>query len=426
MTNDSPSHKPASRRFQSPPSLFRICAAMGSTFERDSLLKLILRLTMKEQRAQQGSILLLDKGSDQLKMLASRGLPREVAESGYIPRQGSIAEWVIRHNKPLLLKDVHGDRRFTSIASQRAIRSSMCVPLRVKGKVIGTINISRTCRETFTDQDLDALIILATQAAVSIENARLHEENIQAARLAAIGRTAAAISHGTKNMLTGLKGGIGILEMGCSQENWEIVRQSFELIKRNTERISLLVLDMLEFSKDRTPERTNVSISQVISEVFTNLFYLAKEVQVRLLQRVVPGSETLYVDPTLIYRALLNLVSNGIESIRDTSPDGGEVEVVVERAGAELPVVRRCFNRSQGEFDLIHVRDTGAGIPPDQMPELFQPFSSFKGSKGTGLGLAVTRKIAREHGGDVVVESNTGAQTVFTIVLPVVSREPGF
>ena len=75
---------------------------------------------------------------------------------------------------------------------------------------------------------------------------------------------------------------------------------------------------------------------------------------------------------------------------------------------------------ARGRFYLIHVRDTGTGIAKDDLEGLFLPFQSSKGSKGTGLGLAVTRKIAREHGGEVAVASTVGRGTTFTIVLPAV------
>lgn len=406
--------------FRALPSLFRICMAMGSTLELDKLLTLILQLTMKELRAQQGSILLLDAEHDQLKMLASRGMPREITRRGYIPRKGSIAEWVIENDKPLLLNDVQkDDKRFTSIVKGRPIYSSMCVPLRAKDTVIGTINITRTRRAQFGDVDLDALVVLATQAAVSIENARLFEENLQAERMATVGRTVAAISHCTKNMLTGLKGGAAVIEMGCKQEDWALVEQGWEMVKRNTDRVSLMVLDMLDYSKERVPTRVAVDLPRLIDEVFMTVTHAAQQAHVRLTSQVAPACRVVHADSNQVYRALLNLVTNAIDAIRETPVEEGQVEIKAERVRAKSAAGRRYLPQADGEIDLIHVRDTGIGIAEEHMPSLFQPFFSSKGSKGTGLGLAVTRKIAREHGGDVVVESQRGKGCVFTVVLPV-------
>lgn len=424
------SRKNASRRAdssQSHPSrsLFRICTAMTSTLELGKLLDLILRLTMEELHAQQGSILLFDESSDQLKMLAARGMPREITERGYIPRKGSIAEWVIEHNEPLLLKDVENDPRFTSIAKGRRIHSSMCVPLRAKGRVIGTINITRTHREEFTQRDLETLVILATQAAVSIENARLYEKSLEAERMATIGRTVAAISHCTKNMLMGLKGGAAIIEMGCEQKNWDLVRQGWDMVKRNTDRIALMVLDMLEYSKERSPARSVIETSRLFEDVISGVSYLAQQLGIRLAYRVENGCEAIYADYDQLYRALLNLATNAVDAVRESGIEDGVVELKAECVGGDSPVVRRCMPRAQGRFYLLHVRDNGPGIPPEDLASIFEPFFSRKGSKGTGLGLAVTRKIAREHGGDVTVESQLGRGTVFSLVLPAIEPPEG-
>ncbi|MBM3334620.1 GAF domain-containing protein [Candidatus Sumerlaeota bacterium] len=406
--------------FQALPSLFRICTAMGSTLELRSLLKLILRLTMEQLRAHRGSILLYDQASDQLRMLAARGMPREIVKRGYIPRKGSIAEWVIENDKPLLLDEIRENSPFTSIARAMRIHSAMCVPLRAKGKIIGTINISRTRRERFTEQDLDVLVVLATHAAMSIENARLYEENLRAERLAAVGRTVASISHDMRNMLMGLKGGAKLVEMGLKDKSWEIALQGWEIARRASSRIELLMLDMLDYSKERVPSRTNVQLPRLVNEVFNTLSYLAEQEAVRLVSQLDPACASVYADSNQLYRALLNLVTNAIEAIRDKRSGGGEVAIVTERVNDDSPLVPRHLRKAEGQFDLIRVRDNGPGIPPELLPNIFQPFFSSKGSKGTGLGLAVTRKIAREHAGDLLVETEVGQWTIFTLALPVV------
>jgi len=401
------------------PPLFRICTAMGSTLDLHDLLELILHLTLEELGAQQGSILLLEENGERLRMLASHGLPPEVAARGYMPRQGSIAEWVIQHNEPLILNDVGRDPRFTSIATGRRIRSSMCVPLRAKGRVIGTINTTRAEGDEFRAEDLRTVLILATQAAVSIDNARLYERSLAAERMATLGKTVAAISHCTKNMLTGLKGGISIVDMGRRQRNWGLVEQGLEMARRNTEHISSLIFDMLEYSKDRKPSRAPFVAAELIDEVFAGVSYAAQNARIDFRSRVDPACQTIRADAHQIYRALLNLVANAVEAIQMKPVHEGEVEIAVEEMPADAPLVSECLADRKGRFVAVRVRDTGVGIAAGDRDGIFTPFFSSKGSKGTGLGLAVTRKIAREHGGEVTFESQPGQGTTFSLLLPV-------
>lgn len=398
---------------------------MGSTLDLHELLDLILSLTLKEFEASQGSILLLDKKNDQLKMLAAKGLPDEVMQRGYVPRKGSIAEWVIEHDTPLILGDVSKETRFTSIAEERDIRSSVCVPLRAKGDVIGTINLTRTRENPFKEDDLGALVILAAQAAVSIENARLFEENLRAARLATIGQTTASISHDIKGVLTGLKGGAAVLEMGKERQDWKLIEQGWGLVKRGTDKIALMVLDMLDYCKDRRPVRSMCRTADLIREVFEGVEHAAHNARVELDSRIAPECETLYADYNQVFRAVLNLVTNAIDAIRESLSTSGRVEILVDRIAGDSPEIANRIPGTAAEFTVIRVRDNGQGIPPELVEEVFQPFVSSKGSRGTGLGLAVTQKVAREHGGGISVQSNIEEGTIFSLFLPISYSEAG-
>jgi signal transduction histidine kinase len=398
--------------------------AMGSTLDRDELLDLILRLTTEELQADQASILLLDEDSDQLRMLAALGLPRQVVEQGYIPRKGSIAEWVIKNDEPLILNDIASDARFTSVATSRAIRSAMCVPLRAKGKVIGTLNISRRYNGEFGESDLHKMVILATQAAVSIENARLLERNLQAQRMAMIGEMAAGISHCTRNMLTGLKGGAGIIEIGIQKQDWSYAQKGLGMVRRNTDHIANLVLDMLDYSKDRKPDGRLFELDRLIDEIIHDLACSLEGQPIQLAARIDPSCRRIHGDSDQIHRALLNLAGNAVDAIL-LGPGEGRIEIVAERLAADSPLLRKCRpadgNRA---FCAVHVRDTGGGIPAEHVGRIFESFFSSKGSRGTGLGLPVSRKIAREHGGDLVFETLPDKGSTFSLILPAPAVAP--
>jgi signal transduction histidine kinase len=390
-------------------SIFAVCQAISSTLELEPLLDLVLTLATEELLADQGSVLLIDRSSDELKMLATRGMPREVADRGYIPRKGSIAEWVIDHEDPLILDDdLKSDARFSSIARERGFRSSMCLPLQAKGRVIGTLNITRSkSGKRFGPQDLNTAQIMASQAALAIENARLHSEVLQATRLATLGQTVSGISHCIKNILTGLRGGMTVAEIAMESNDTELREKGWGMLKRNIERISLLVLDMLDFSKSRQPARGLVDPAELINDVVEAAAPQAQEAEVMLRLELDHGATPLNVDSDQIFRCLLNVITNAI----DASPSHGEVVIRTSRVEMEPA-------EGTSALTVIEVSDHGAGIPKHLVDKIFDPFYSTKGSKGTGLGMPVTRKIIEEHQGALEIQSEPGVGTKVRIVLP--------
>ncbi len=401
-------------------TLLEICQAIGSSLELNEVLDTILKLTVREVNASSGSILLYDSGSDELKMLASLGLPSEVMERGYIPRRGSIAEKVIATNEAMILSDkVDETKGVRSMDGVQKIRSSMCVPLRAKGAVIGTLNLNRydAAFGPFQNEDRDDVITLASQAAISIENARLLNLYLEQERMAAIGQTVAGISHCVKNMLTGLRGGLGLVELAQQAENWDANEKGLGLLRRSVERVSLLVLDMLDFSREKEPLRRNANLNKIISEVLEITSYKADKKEIEQSIEIDDSCESINVDPDQLFRCLLNLVENSVDAI----DKGGQVvvrgvsiaeEETAQYFGSEIDV------KKLGHVVRISVEDNGQGIDSENLESIFQPFFSTKESKGTGLGLAVTKKIIEEHGGQVTVDSEVGKGTMFHMIIP--------
>ncbi len=399
-------------------NLLEVCLAIGSTLELEPLLDKIMGLMIADLMAHQGSILLFDRETDQLKMLASRGLPPHITKNGYIPRKGSIAEYVIEHNEPLMLNDTVDDARFSSVDGRSEIVSSMCVPLRAKGAVQGTINLNRLApAEPFGESHKEAAMILATQAAISIENARLYEANLQAERLATVGQTVAGVSHSMKSIITSLRGGVTICEEARTDRDWDTMDKGWGLVMRNMQRLSSMAMEMLDYSKEnRETVKEEFEVEPVIRETFATVGSKAEIKNVELSSSIDIGAETLCGDQDQTFRAVLNLVENAIDAIDADS--GGTVDVSVHMVkpgnGHAIPI---DIGQSLGAV-FIEVTDNGPGISDENKAKIFAPFFSTKGSKGTGLGLASTQKIIREHGGEIILESEPGAGAKFTIVLP--------
>ncbi|NOZ64232.1 MAG: HAMP domain-containing histidine kinase [Caldiserica bacterium] len=173
------------------------------------------------------------------------------------------------------------------------------------------------------------------------------------------------------------------------------------MVRRNTDRIRDLVLDMLFYAKPRKPEYQSVDVNKIVQEICELLENKAKEKEVKLEWIPASPSKEVSVDPKGIYRCLLNLVSNAL----DACETGDKVTVRVEIA-------------EEKGFLYIAVSDTGYGIPEDKLEDIFTPFKSSKGYGGTGLGLAVAHKIVSEHNGTISVESEVGKGTTFLVSIP--------
>ena len=164
-------------------------------------------------------------------------------------------------------------------------------------------------------------------------------------------------------------------------------------------------MDMLSFSKERQPEVEPANINDVVAEVEEMLGGRASERGVRLTFEPVEGLPLLLFDPEGIQRACLNVIGNAIDA-SETSERG-----VVQ--------VSTFYNVEEKEVGVT-VDDNGPGIPAEELQAVFTLFHSEKGSRGTGLGLPVSQKILREHGGDVIAESNPGKGCRFILKWPAI------
>ena len=235
---------------------------------------------------------------------------------------------------------------------------------------------------------------------------RLEHELVNSERLAAIGQTVAGLSHGIKNILHGLKGGSYLVDIGIKRGDTERLKNGWQMIKRNIDRTSDLVLDLLSYSKEREPEYELCRPNEIAADVCDLLAESAEEHGVELRKSFDPSIGEVLMDQHTIHSALLNLTSNAIDAClfdEDTSK-GWRVSLKTSREAGNL--IR---------FD---VTDNGAGMSDELQKKLFTSFFSTKGHRGTGLGLMVTRKLVEEHGGTVAVDSQPGTGTTFTMHLP--------
>jgi signal transduction histidine kinase len=214
------------------------------------------------------------------------------------------------------------------------------------------------------------------------------------------------MAHCVKNILHGLKGGSYMVNVGIEKDNSAKLKSGWQMVQRNIGRTSELVQDLLSYSKEREPEFEPCRPNEIAAEVGELMQAVANENDVVLETELSPDIGEVVLDPRSLHRCLLNLVSNAIDACRDDEDQTKNHRVVVATYREDPGLI--CFS----------VQDNGMGMTDEVRSKLFASFFSTKGSKGTGLGLLVTRKLVEEHNGTIDVESLPGQGTTFTVRLP--------
>ena len=229
-------------------------------------------------------------------------------------------------------------------------------------------------------------------------------------RLAAMGETVAIVSHAVKNILQGLQGGAGAIELALAKGDLDLARQGWPILARNLDRIHDLTFNMLAWSRTHHLDIEPQPLQPLIDDIVELQQPICKTRRITLSTRG-ENLEAVPFDSGAIHQALLNLVVNAIEA---APPRRGTVQIVTGRSDDMLEAV-------------ITVIDDGPGIPVAVQEEIFEPFASSRGQRGTGLGLAVTRRIAEAHGGSVALRSAQGQGATFEIRLPLhaAHEDPG-
>ncbi|MCI0683599.1 MAG: ATP-binding protein [Gemmataceae bacterium] len=394
--------------------MYEASQATSHILDPNELLDRILELVFGSVPADRGCIL-LTTDSDALAPKAVRW--RKVSDRQEFQLSRTIVDHVLREREGVLVSDAPKDERFNTGQSilRFGIREVICVPMKGRHETLGAmyLDTQMTAREIaerktalgkFTEDHLALAIAVAHQAALAVEETRYHQAMLQAERLAAIGQTIAALSHHIKNILQGLRSGSEILKMGLDEKNDKLIQQGWRVAEKNQNRIYDLVMDMLSYSKDRVPVVEPTDINEMTREIVELLAPRAQEMHVKLELSLADNVPAVPADPEGLHRALLNIIANALDAA-EGRPD---------------PKVT-IGTRADESWARIIVLDNGPGIPPQQVQEIFKPFVSTKGSRGTGLGLPVSRKILREHGGDIVVQSQVDAGSKFTLRLPIKS-----
>jgi two-component system sensor histidine kinase HydH len=306
--------------------------------------------------------------------------------------------------------DVH--RASNSVYRQKSV---LALPLMLRELPIGAISIGDRHRtRRFSDDELERALLMSRQLAVAIDNARLfqdlkrsytelsraQQELVKQERLAALGELSAVVAHEVRNPLGVIFNSLASLRrLGSGEDD---ARMLLSIVGEEAERLNRMVSDLLDFARPHEPQLRPEPLSEILSGAVEAARRSMPAGQVTFAVEVEPELPPIWVDAELIRQAMVNLVMNAAQAM----PRGGAVTV---RAGPEI--------RGMARYARVEVQDDGPGIDPELADRVFQPFFTTKAA-GTGLGLAVVKRIADAHRAEVAVRSTPGRGSTFILWLP--------
>ncbi len=373
-----------------------ISRQLNSTLEHRPLLQQIVAAVTEIIDTEAASIMLIDPSTGELRFEISSNMNTNLMEKIVVPMEGSIAGWIATHGEPRVIEDVEkepGHFQKVDTTIEFKTRNILGVPLRTHDKVIGVIQAVNKLNGRFSEDDINTLNVLASQAGIAIENARLFRQSDFIAEMV----------HELRTPLAALKASTTLLNRPDIPEAKR--REIHELLQGETERLIRLTTDFLDLAQLESG-RTRLEIAPF--EVYKLMRESADVVRPQAAEKGIhihlpEGELEINGDRGKLKQVLLNLLTNAAKYNR---PDG-EIFLEVE----------------EGEHNAqLCVRDTGLGISKDNQKQMFQKFFRVADtagySSGTGLGLAITKHIVEAHGGSIWLESEVGVGSAFFILLP--------
>ncbi len=366
----------------------------------------------------------------------------------------SIVNYVLQKNVSVISSDAREDPRFGDTASimRQSIRSSICVPLKTREKVIGVLyvdNVSVPMR--FVAEDLEFLSVFGNQAAVAIENSKLYNkieedarsreqelmslvedrtlnlkvEKEKAEKAMSVAEEAnkfksqflANMSHELRTPLNAIIGYSEMLQEEAEELGVSDLNGDLQKIQAAGKHLLALINDILDLSKIEAGKMElfleNFGLSGLLDEVVTTVRPLMKKNNNTLVFEPNPNVGSMHADVTRVRQVLFNLLSNASKFTKD-----GKVSLTVDTS-----------SENGSEWVTFRVSDTGIGMSSEQLSRLFQAFSQADASTsrkygGTGLGLVISLRFCQMMGGTITVESEPNAGTTFTVKIPAQVQSP--
>ncbi|MBI4840468.1 MAG: GAF domain-containing protein [candidate division NC10 bacterium] len=429
-------------------ALLEATQAVASSLDLEEVLQTIVREAAGIADAPFVRLFLLDEAARVLRYRVGVGLPLEAERDIVIPLGEGFSGQVGASGQPLAVPDCRGDSRlrYPQHAATYGLVSYLGLPVQLKGRLFGVLVFNTSAPRVYTEGEVVFLSAFARQAALAIENARLYaairqhaaemEERVRQRTveleeaLRVKSEFLANMSHELRTPLNAIIGFCELLRDSTFGPLTEKQTRFLGNIHKGGQHLLALFNDLLDLSTAEAgrlhlhPEP--LELRDVLESILRDLRSQADGKGLALDLHVDPALGMLNADPVRFKQILYNLLSNAVKF----TPDGGHVTVTARRIAdcrlqiADLPPTQSEISNLKSEMLEIAVTDTGVGIKAEDLPKLFRPLTQLepvrtKRYQGTGLGLALTKRLVELHGGRVWAESEgEGRGSTFTFVLP--------
>lgn len=393
-------NNPLTLKIQRLERLMDISQTLVSTLDHHKLLREIIQAAIELTHSEAASIMLADPQTGELRFEATTNIESAQMEGLVIPIDNSIAGWIFTNAQPLIVPDTSQDPRWNRNVDTRisfVTRSILGVPLVTRGKAIGVLQTLNKISGEFTEDDTNILETLAAQAAVAIINARLFQQS----------DLISEIVHELRQPLGAIMATTSLLSRAELPEAKKSML--IQTVQRETDRLNTMATDFLDMARLESGRmrfrKEPFNLPELVNECVDIVRPQASARGVTIQLELEPSLPSLNSDRGKLKQVLLNLLTNAVKY----NKEHGHITVVTRRAAEDM----EC---------RVSVTDTGKGIPPESLAQVFQKFYRVPDSEGyatgTGLGLSIAKKMVEVLGGEMKVESQVGQGSTFWFTQP--------
>ena len=346
----------------------------------------------------------------------SLGYDPETLTGAHMTQRDRLAKWLLTNETALVVETDQGVMSYLS-ATEREILENLdtrvCVPMLALNRLTGIMLLSSTQKDWgMSEEDLNLLMMLLTQASIAFESAYLSQFQrdrmrrlYRAERLATVGQLAASVAHEIRNPMTAIRSTIQYLLREFDDRNPK--RDLAQGVIAEVDRIDRIVDGLLSLTRRAEFTPSKISLAQLIGQTLLLIRTQAQEQSIEILCEESPQEAYVMADAAQLKQLALNLVMNAMQAM----PDGGrlQIDLNVRSQALGLP--------GEKDWAVISITDTGCGIPPETLDRVFDPFFTTK-PRGTGLGLSTCYAIVKQHNGDIEISSQENKGTTVNVRLP--------